>query len=162
MSRILCLQIVSASFAYFVLIPALPDADDISTTVCTCIVSMHLQPLRSLFRCSNYLMLNDSDTLLLHSSYVFCFNPHICLILIELDTLLVRRTYVLCFRSCFVWCWPCLVRVTRLQVLSAFSINVFYIRCRFLSNALLYYRLHTLLFDAHYLLHTRGAEPCAS
>jgi len=69
--------------------------------------SAHLQPIRSSFPCSLYLMLNDLDTLLVHSSYVFCFNPYVRLILIELDALLVRRTYVHCFRSCFVWCWPC-------------------------------------------------------
>ena len=75
-------------------------------------------------------MLNDSDTLLVHRLYVFCFNPHIRLILIELDTLLVRRTNVLCFRSCFVWCWPCLV-------LPVYSCKCFLFQC---------FRHRTLIF----------------
>jgi hypothetical protein len=44
----------------------------------------------------------------------------------------------------------------------SFFPNVFYIGCQFLSDVLLYYRLHVLCFDAHYLLHTRDPELCAS
>ncbi|KIM72601.1 hypothetical protein PILCRDRAFT_829673 [Piloderma croceum F 1598] len=54
MSRIPCLQTVSASFAYFVLIPALPDADDISHAACP-------QSVPVLFQCSLGLILTESD-----------------------------------------------------------------------------------------------------